>query len=110
MPQPGDRCPGFTVKPMRCWTMSYDSVMQAHHCDERPTYTGCYFSLIGDPASGFATQGLWATPLASSHRAIPVRPEAKSMRYALPHRWCPQVLQVRTGFLHGWTHSAGSTA
>ena len=48
MPQSGDRCPGFVVEPMRCWAMTYDSVMQANHCDERPTYTGRWFSPRGD--------------------------------------------------------------
>ena len=39
MSQPGDRCPGFMVEPLRCSAMIYDHNMQASHCYEQTRYS-----------------------------------------------------------------------
>ena len=48
MPQPGERHPGFTAEAMRCWALVYDDTLQADHCDERPSWTGRWFSPAGE--------------------------------------------------------------
>ncbi|HXN63237.1 MAG TPA: hypothetical protein VN886_22530 [Acidimicrobiales bacterium] len=47
-PEPGDRHPGFTVEPGRCWAFVYSKQMQAAHCTETPIWTGRWFSPKGD--------------------------------------------------------------
>ena len=42
-PEPGDRHPGFTAEPMKCWALVYDGTMQADHCLDTPSWTGRWF-------------------------------------------------------------------
>jgi hypothetical protein len=44
MPQPGDRHPGFTAQAGECWALVNSKQLQATHCREVPTYTGCWYS------------------------------------------------------------------
>ena len=48
MPVPGDRHPGFTAQPGRCWAMIFSKQMQACHCRATPTVTGRWRSPRGD--------------------------------------------------------------
>ena len=48
MPEPGDVSPGFIAEAGRCWRMLYDKQLQATHCDERPRWTGRWFSPRGN--------------------------------------------------------------
>ena len=48
MPEPGDRSPGFTAEPNRCWALIYSKQLQSTHCSEAPSYTGRWFSPRGD--------------------------------------------------------------
>ena len=57
MPAPGDPCPGFIAEHGRCWQMVYSRQMQATHCQERPSWTGRWFTPGAD-----RWFGVWACP------------------------------------------------